>query len=269
MVPRREGVVSVTFLPGAVHDLAGNPSLPSANLSFVFDAVTPLVNLTTRTRPVTNTVEVFTLSFTEAPFQLSNASFSCGNCSVVSVARLGPAPNTTYEDVFAGNPPVVYNVTLVPTTPEGVVSLQLPEGAVHDRARNGNAASPHIQFYYDSVLPTVVLTSATPLNGDQYNLQPVLLLLSERVVALTPRHLKPTRCDVRSVVPANGSTSGLEWVVTIEPWLPGPAILTEVKLEVSAAALYDPAGNPNVLSFLDAVNETVRACVHVSAQGWM
>ncbi len=92
VAPAAEGVVSVHFAAGAVVDLAGNPSLPSTNHSFVFDAVTPVVGLTTATLPITNTVRTFFMTVSEVLFDLTPESFACGNCTVVSLVRCCPPP---------------------------------------------------------------------------------------------------------------------------------------------------------------------------------
>ena len=169
--PVAEGVVSVQYQSGSLLDLAGNPCVPSANISFLFDNSQPVMSLTTRTRSVTNTIETFVAAFSEVPFFLSTASFVCVNCTVAAVVRLGPVPPTNQTAVFVANPPVVYNVTVVATVPEGDVSVYMPAFAVQDRAKNGNVQSNQITFHWDSIPPTVVVTCSTPLNANQYNLQ--------------------------------------------------------------------------------------------------
>ena len=44
----------------------------------------------------------------------------------------------------------------------------------------------------------------------------------------------------------------------LSPWLPGPAILTDVRISVHDSAIFDPAGNGNVLSYVGALNTTVH-----------
>ncbi len=254
--PVAEGVVSVQLLAGSLLDLAGNPCVASVNNTFLFDNSRPVPRLTTLTRNITNTVEVFTLAFSEVPFGLTNASFLCLNCTISRVVRLGAAPPTNQTSVFAANPRVVYNITVLPSVLEGGVEVMLPLAAVEDRGKNGNVPSDRVVFYWDSIRPTALIETETPLNANQHNLQHATVYLSEPVVAFTPAHVFARRCDVVSVERHENITNA--FVLQLEPWLPGPAILTDVRIQIAEDALRDPAGNGNVQSFKVDSNSTSR-----------
>jgi hypothetical protein len=253
-----DATVTVNLPEGRVSDLALNPCYALPTLTFVIDATPPGAVLTTTTRPVTNTPEVFNVAFTEVPFGLTADSVACYNCTVRGLVMVGPVPATSHTDVFAANPPVTYSFTIVPALPECDVLVFLRAGSYYDRAFNPSVAhSNGIRFHYDGIPPTVTLRTDTPFNADQTSVGPVFVRFSEPIVEFTPSHLRVRMGRAMHVEEANDSISD-HFVVDVQPNVPGPALLSDVRVSVEEGKVFDPAGNGNVLSYLATVGAAER-----------
>ncbi len=142
-----------------------------------------------------------------------------------------------------------FNFTVTPTVQDGNVTVFIAAGATVDAAINGVVPSNAITIHYDAVRPRIHLSSTTPRNCNQYNLQPVFVTLSEPVVeAIVEDHvylLGANRTSFDAV--ADSAPRGLRFMFTFKPQEDG-----RVAAGVQAGTWHDAAGNPNLASGVDA-----------------
>jgi hypothetical protein len=94
------------------------------------------------------------------------------------VVENGQLANFSFEpndDGFAS----VFNMTVQPIN-QGNVTLSVPENAANDLAQNGNVPSETLTLLYDSIRPTVSLSSAVPQFTQSVEI-PITVTFSEPV----------------------------------------------------------------------------------------
>ena len=135
----------------------------------------------------------------------------------------------------------VFTLLVTPTTAQTTVAVQVPQGATQDTAGNSNQASNLLALQFDSVAPTVVVTSPVSLD----NSSPIVfqVVFSEAVTGLDLSDFHAVNCTVSQV---NGS--GDSYTVEVLPIADGL-----VTLQVNAAAAEDAAGNLNSVSNTESV----------------
>lgn len=145
VAPAADGIVTVTLLAGAILDFALNPSLPSVHISFRFDDITLTSFLESQTLPLTNTVLPFSITFSETPFFLDIASFTCRNCTISNLVQVSTVYNTSFTDIYAPDPPAVFTFTVTPVSTLCDIAVYLDGLGVTDRALNGVSQSNSFQ----------------------------------------------------------------------------------------------------------------------------
>ncbi len=149
-----EGKYSVT---SAALDFAGNRQTATNSASFGIDSGPPQVVITPAGGAVNGSPVVFTLTFSEPV----NSTTSL----LAALQAAGTVVGGTFESLVGG--PTVFLVSVRPTgagvpNTSGVVTLNLPAGAVSDQFGQPNAAAA-AGVLFDAALPTVALT--TPVDG--------------------------------------------------------------------------------------------------------
>lgn len=136
---------------GVAHDSAGNPNtIAASSVSRTYDITSPTVTLSTVATNPTSSAFVVTATFSEAVTGLTSSDFGLTNGTISG---------------FSGGP-IVYTFTLTPVG-QGLVQLDLAANECQDGASNQNIAATALSRTYDSVAPTLTLsTSATnPTNA--------------------------------------------------------------------------------------------------------
>lgn len=223
ITPAGTGLVTVALAAGAVSDFAGNPTEDEAALTFNYSVENPSPILAPSPIAPTNTAVTITLSFNKVV-----VGFDISHLTVV---------NGTVSDLTVVTEDQVWTFLVTPSN-EGEVTVDLAAGKVADLYGNLNTVSNHVSFIYDSIEPTVVLstTSVSPTNDN-----PIIVTIdfSEEVSA-------PVLGNI--VVTGGGSASNLTlvdaaayiWSVEIAPPPEG-----DIAVSFAAGVVADLAGNTN------------------------
>jgi len=146
VAPSGAGEFSVQIPENKANDIAGNGNESSDTLVRIFDPVAPQVSVSSSTPQYTREPAISaTVSFSE-PVQ----SFTKQHIQTVNVSEIASFSQT-------GNN---YLMTLIPEN-QGAVELFIPEKVTSDVAGNGNTMSETLVRYYDSVPPSISITSNT------------------------------------------------------------------------------------------------------------
>jgi hypothetical protein len=220
VIPSGQGAVSVTVPAGAAVDGGNNGNIASSAYSFTYDSVSPTTILTSSTvanAGSTNSSTVrMSITFSESVTGLVVGALSLTNCTVASISGSGSS----------------YSFTVVPSG-QGTVSVILPAGSAADAAGNGNLVSNTYSFTYDTVSPTVAVTSsdvAYSANSVAASVN-MSFTFSESVTGFSASTLSLTNCSVSSF-----SGSGSSYSAVITPTAPG-------LVQVTVTTARDAAGN--------------------------
>jgi len=153
LLPTGTGAGTVTLAATAEHctDLAGNPCIDgTATASATYDYVPPVAVLTTSEPPVTNNRPMrFTVDFGKTVTGLGAGSIVVTNGTAGGVAPPGNAAAYAFE--------------IDPVT-NGIVTVQVPAGAVTDAAGNPNTASTTLLVIFDGD-PVAVIGAVPDQSG--------------------------------------------------------------------------------------------------------
>lgn len=184
------------------------------------DSISPTATLTSSTvanAGSTNSSEVLmSVTFSENVTGLVVGALSLSNCTVASISGSGSS----------------YSFTVVPSG-QGAVSVTLPADSADDSAGNGNLVSNTYSFTYDTVSPTVSVTSpdvAYSANSGAASVN-MSFTFSESVTGFSASTLSLTNCSVSSF-----SGSGSSYSAVITPTAPG-------LVQVTVTTAQDVAGN--------------------------
>ncbi|MBU1108936.1 MAG: Ig-like domain-containing protein [Candidatus Riflebacteria bacterium] len=236
--PIEAGPVSVTLPTGAVSDFAGNSTAEDVQLSFVYDSDKPLATLSPSEILPTNAAVTITLHF-DTPvdgFELNDLTIV--NCVPSNLETIIEKQEWRF---------------LVTPSVQGEVTVSLAADKVTDVAGNGNTAANQIKFVYDSVIPTVAL-STTSSSPSRDNPITVTIKFSEEIIGFV----------LGDVTVGNGIAGNLqvikdnkEWSIDVTPPAEG-----EVTVNIAAGVVADAAGNPNTAALPLAITcDSVRPSV--------
>lgn len=219
--PTSVGAVTVDIAAGAGVDIAGNASLAATTFSRQFDNSQPSVTLgTTAPNPSNTTPIPVTVTFSEAV-----TGFTASGLTLVNATVSG----------FAGSG-TTYSFNLVPSG-QGTVSATVNAAVAQDTAGNNNTASATLSRTFDSVRPTLTLstTASEPTNVSPI---PVTATFSEAVTGFTSG----------AVVVTNGAVSGFSGSGTTYTFNVTPTGNNVVTINVAAGVAQDAAGNTNTIA---------------------
>ncbi len=149
--PADEQVLNVSMQAGRVRDTAGNGNVESNTASITIDRTgpTPIISAA-QSSPTDASRIVFEVDFREPVdgFEVGDIVLS-GNATHGGVDGLAVLNATAYT--FGVSP-----------TADGTIQVDIPEGAVEDRAGNDNAAAERFSIEYDASAPIPVITAARP-----------------------------------------------------------------------------------------------------------
>ncbi len=215
-----QGTVTVDVLADVAADSVSNANTASNQLSFAYDVAAPTVALTTSaTGTLTGSFNV------TATFSESVTDFVVGDVTVVN----GAVSN------FSGSE-ATYSFDVTPTADtQGTVTVDVPADVAVDGVNQGNEASNQLSFSYDSVLPSVQLSTdvSDPLNASSFTVEatfsePVSLSDLDGLTLVNA-----TRGDITV-------ESTTEWTFEVTPDTDG-----EVRVDMAAGVAVDDAGNPS------------------------
>jgi hypothetical protein len=225
VTPAAQGVVTVGIGAGVAHDAAGNSNTASPTFSITFDSVAPTVTITSTAPDPTNVSPIpMTATFSEPV-----TGFVAGDITVTNGAVTAGS--------FAGGP-TVFTFTVTPAA-QGVVTVGIPASGATDAAGNSNTAAVPLSRTFDTVAPTVTITSTAP---DPTNVSPIPMTatFSEPVTGFVAGDITVTN-GVVTTGSFTGTGAVYNWTVT-------PAAQGVVTASIAATVATDAAGNSNTAS---------------------
>ncbi len=233
--PTTQGACSIVVGSGAYTDTSGNINSASDPFNWTFDSLSPSMTITSTTSGVTNGSTTnnasIALRFTSTE---ATTNFVVGGISVTN----GELSN------FVVSSATVYNATFTPTLPgpgPGTIActIGVAAGVYNDAATNLNNLATTFNWTYDSVLPTMTITSTTSgvTSGSTTN---------NEFIALTFTSSKATTNFVKNdIILTNGTLSpltgsGSVYNATFTPTGPGACAIS-----VLQGAYTDALGNSN------------------------
>ena len=213
------GTVTVDVAANATHDAAGNGNTAASQLSLTFDNIPPAVTISTTTPNPTNTSPIpVTVTFSEPVTGFSSGGVSIGNGTL----SLFTAVSTT-----------TYTFSVTPT-PNTTMTVDISAGVAQDAAGNGNTVATQLSRTYDTIAPTVTISSTAP---DPTNTSPIpfTATFSETVTGFTSTGVTVGNGTVTAFTVISGTTYSFS--VT-----PSGSPLT-VTVDVLAGVAHDLAGN--------------------------
>ncbi len=238
LTPDAEGSFSASIDAGEFTDSAGNANSASNTLTRTADFTAPTVGMSSSASDPTN-----------------------GNPIPISVTFSEPVTGFIATDVVPGNATVEnfagsgadYTFNLVPSG-EGAVSADIAADVATDAAGNLNSAATQFSRVYDSVAPTVTLSSAAgnPVNGAFS----VSVVLSSITTEFTSGDLVLTNATASAF-----TGSGTSYSFTLTPSADGTT-----SVSVADGAFTDAAGNANTASnTLSRTADLTRPTVSMSS----
>lgn len=218
VTPTAQGVVTVNVAAGVAQDAAGNSNPSLETISRTFSSVKPTVALSSGVSGSTNTSPIaLTATFSAAVTLFVSGDVVLGNGNISGFAGSG----TTYT----------FNVTPVA---QGNVTVDVPADVAQDGATNTNFAATQFAVIYDSVAPTVSISS-TASNPTNVSPIPVTVTFSEAVTGFASNEVSIT----------NGSLSGFAGSGTTYTFNVTPTGEGTVSVDVAGSVAQDAAGNNN------------------------
>jgi hypothetical protein len=223
--PSGAGEFSIQIPENKAEDIAGNGNESSETLIRIFDPVAPQASISSTTPEYTRNPEIsVTVSFTEQV-----QSFTAQNIQTVNVLEI-----TSFNQEGT-----TYNMTLIPEN-QGSVEMYIPENEVFDTAGNGNTLSESLVRFYDSVSPSISITSNT---RETTNISPIPMTItfSEKVKGFESTDIV-TYGTVTSFYSIDMVNSYAK-TFTFELIPPGQG---KISVQVAGNAAIDRAGNGNL-----------------------
>jgi hypothetical protein len=228
-----QGAHIINVPVGAYIDASGNANTAAASFTWTYDSVTPGMIITSTTSGVTsgsttNNASIaltFTATASTSDFVLGDISFTNG-------------ANGTLSD-FAGSG-TIYTATFTPAD-QGLCTINVPGGAFTYADGNSNTASNTFTWTYDSISPSMDISSNDVANGSTTN----------KAIALTFTSTEATNnFAVEDITVTNGSLNSSFTAVSSTVYT---AIFTPTNqglctIDVSAGVYTDAATNLNNLA---------------------
>jgi hypothetical protein len=219
ITPSAQGAVTVDVAGSVAQDLALNDNTAAVQLSRTYDSILPTVVLTTGAPDPFNSA-TFTVT---ATFSETVTGVAIGDFTVVN--------GTTSNFIPVSG--TVYTVDITPSG-QGAVTVDMGAGVAQDAATNGNTAAAQLSRVYDSIQPTVVISSTAPADTNVSPI-PVTITFSESVTGFA----------VGDIVVGNGTAgnfagSGTTYTADITPSGQGA-----VTVDVAGGVAQDAAANVN------------------------
>ena len=223
LTPSGQGPVTADIAAGVASDSAGNGNTAATQFSRTYDSVAPTVTMSSAASNPTNASPIpVTVQFSETVTGFVAGDILPGN---------GAVSNFTAVD---GD---TYTFDLTPSA-QGPVTADIGAGAASDSAGNVNTAATQFSRTYDSVAPTVTMSS-TASDPTSTSPIPVTVQFSETVTGFVAGDILPGNGTVSNFVAVDGDT----YTFDLTPSAQGP-----VTADIAAGVASDSAGNGNTIA---------------------
>jgi len=220
---------------------AASPQTPSVSPSALTVTLTTVAPNPTNLSPIPVTV-----TFSAAVTGFTSANLTVGNGVVT-----GFTANSTSPASATG---ALYTFKVVPAG-QGVVTVDVAAAVAQDIAGNNNTAATQLSLLYDSVAPTVTLSSSAPAVTNVTPI-PMTATFSEPVTTFSAAGL-----TIGNGTVGNFTGSGTTYTFSVTP--AGQGLIT---IDVAADKFHDAAGNGNTAApQLSRTFDTVAPTVDVGA----
>ena len=222
--PTIQGAYTINVPVGSFADASGNTNTAASTFTFNFDAAPTMAITSTIASGSTSNFASIPLTFT--------ASESITGFQEVDIILTNGSLNSS----FAGSGSV-YTATFTPTG-QGVCTIDVSGNKYIDASGNSNTAASSFNWTYDSVLPTMTITSSAVTSGST---------IDNPTIALTFTSSKSTNNFVvgdisitNGTLSAFASSSPSVYTATFTPTRQGLCTIN-----VASGAYTDAAGNNN------------------------
>ncbi|HXK72156.1 MAG TPA: Ig-like domain-containing protein, partial [Clostridia bacterium] len=241
ITPSGNGIVRLRLGYGSVMDAAANAIDASSYYTWTYDGTSPTVEITSTETTFTNTSPIpITITFSEAVTGLTASDITVANGAV---SNFNTADNITYT------------ADIIPSA-QGIVTVDVAAGVSADATGNVNTAATTLTRTYDSITPTVVISSATSSSTNVTPI-PVTITFSENVTGFTINDITV----INGVAGGFVSLSGSVYTALITPAGNG-----EVIVDVLADTASDLGGNSNSAALsLTRIFDSIRPTVIISS----
>jgi hypothetical protein len=237
ITPSGQGAVTVDVGGSVAQDSSGNNNTAATQFSIVFDSVDPTVAISSAEGSATNNSPFsVTIQFNEVVTGFVVGDITVGN---------GSAGNFVAVD---GD---TYTADITPTG-QGAITIDVAGATAQDAAGNDNTAATQFSIVYDSVVPTVVISSgeADPTNNTPFS---VTVQFSEVVTSFVVGDITVGNGSAGNFIAVDGDT----YTADITPSGQGA-----VTVDVGGSVAQDAAGNNNTAAtqfsvVFDSANPTV------------
>ena len=230
ITPTAEGTVTVNVDAGVAVDAASNPNTAATQLSRIYDITRPTATITTTTTSPTNTTGIiFTITFSEP---------------VTGFSLIDNVPSNATIYAFSGSG-TTYTLKMDPAS-NGTSSLGISANGCIDAAGNTNTAVGAYSIVYDTVQPTVSITS-TASNPTSATPFPVTITFSEAVTGFDISDITVTNATLSDFSAVSGSV----YTVSVTG-----SVSNTISISVDAAKATDTANNGNTASNTFNINYT-------------
>ncbi len=253
------GTASITVAAGAYTDQAGNAGGAGTSPSLTYDTLPPTVTITSNVATLkAGETATITFTFSEDPgtsFTLSDITCSTGSLSPLST-KVSNADGT-----FS------YTATYTPAvnTNNGSTTISVASAKFNDPAGNNNNGSSSLNLTYDTLQPTVTITSnVTTLKAGET--ATITFTFSEDPG--TSFTLSDITCSTGSLSPLSTKVSNADGTFSYTATYT-PAVNTNngsTTISVASAKFNDPAGNNNNgSSSLNLTYDTLQPTVTITS----
>jgi len=225
MTPTAEGIVTIDVAANIAQDASGNGNTAATQFSIMYDITSPAVTISSlmgSSGSSTNTTPIpITVTFTE-----SVTGFTENDVST--------AGGTITNESFSGSG-ATYLFSVTPDV-NGTITIDIAADIAQDAAGNNNTAASQFTIIYDTVVPSVTITSSatSPTNTSPI---PITVTFSESVTGFVEGDISITN---GSLTNDSFTGSGSTYSLTITPSGYG-TIITAIIANVAQ----DAAGNGN------------------------
>jgi hypothetical protein len=242
LTPTGQGLVTVNVNANVAFDAASNGNLAAPEFRFTFDSVQPTVVLTSGTVANNGLTNASVANFT-ATFSESVTGFVLSDITVTNAVKSN----------FAGSG-TTYTFDVTPTG-QGLVTVNINAGVASDNAGNTNTAATQYQYTYDSVQPTVAITSSNVTNGGNTldSVVHMIVTFSESVTGFTLSDITVSS-GIKSNFAGSGTTYTFDLTLTV-----GAVVTVDIAAGVAQDLLlnYNIAAPQFSFTFLNTISGTI------------
>ncbi|KPA12258.1 secreted protein containing Dystroglycan-type cadherin-like domain protein [Candidatus Magnetomorum sp. HK-1] len=225
VTPAGAGEVSVQVPEGKAFDIAGNGNDSSDTLVRVYDPSPPQVTLSTNTPQY---MKEPSLSV-DITFSESVKDFDMQDLQTVNVLEVTSFTGSGSE----------YQLNVIPEN-QGTIEISIPENVGFDDAGNGNTLSETLARYYDSVSPSISITSSTRETTNMSPI-PITIVFNEEVKGFESTDIVTYATVKNFYALDNVDNYAQTFICNLIP--PGQG---EISVQIAENAAIDHAGNGNM-----------------------